>query len=320
MFFVAVIGGVFLLIYRSFLTLSAFHVFAGVVVAMILEAVPFLLFGAIASTIIRNAVPLGFFSRLSRRFGVFGIPIVALSGVVAPICECAIVPTVGRLKERGLSTAYAVTMIVAVPLLNPIVLVSTLAAFPGRGDIVAARFGIGAIVAVGVGLITYGYEAFRRMSTLRSDATASPRIEAESVGRFRRSNVLTVIHQSVEEFFEIFGYFLVGVIVSSVVTTVISPEVYSSVSKQPIIAIVTMIVAAFVLSVCSEADAFIGKALLPVVGPMGVTAFMVFGPMLDLKNTAMLGRVFPVRGIIALGALLVVFVTIGVSAIGGILF
>jgi uncharacterized membrane protein YraQ (UPF0718 family) len=318
--FAAVIGGIFLLIYRSFLTLSAFQVFATVIVAMVLEAVPFLLIGAIASSIIRSVVPLGFFSRLSRRLGVFGIPVVALSGVVAPICECAIVPTVARLKERGLPTGYAVTMLLSVPLLNPVVLASTLAAFPGRGDIVAARFGIGAIVAVSVGLITYGYEAVRRGRNSKRETTVVPRITTEPIGAIRRFDLLNVIHQSVEEFFEIFGYFLVGVIVSSLVTTAFSPELYTSVSQKPIISIVTMIAAAFVLSVCSEADAFIGKALLPVVGPMGVTAFLVFGPMLDLKNTAMLGRVFPVRGIVALGGLLFIFVSIGVLVVGGVLF
>jgi uncharacterized membrane protein YraQ (UPF0718 family) len=151
-------------LYRTFLLLPAFRTFALTVVSLCLEALPFLLLGSLAATLVRSFIPAGFLAGLARRVGPMGIPLAALTGLVAPVCECAIVPTVRGLREKGLPLPFAITVLVSVPIINPVVIASTIAAFPGRTELVLARFVGGYVVAVVTGL------AFSAAASIRAEA------------------------------------------------------------------------------------------------------------------------------------------------------
>ena len=45
-----------------------------------------------------------------------------------------------------------------------------------------------------------------------------------------------------------------------------------------------MMILGFLLSLCSEADAFVAKGFMDNFGVAGVMAFLILGPMMDLKN------------------------------------
>jgi uncharacterized membrane protein YraQ (UPF0718 family) len=297
------------LVYRSFLTLAAFRVWAVIVVSLILEALPFLVLGSAAAAFVHILVPAGRLPALARRLGPLGIPLAALSGIVAPVCECAIVPTVSSLRARGLPLAHTLTLLVAVPLLNPVVLLSTLAAFPGRPDLVAARFGGGFVVAVTVGALVSIRE--RRVAPAEPSAAAgSPlTIEPWSAPSLRPDIPAFAAH-ALAEFLTVAGYFTVGALLASLVQVAVPPDAFARLGGLPLVATLGMIALAWLLSVCSEADAFIGKAFLPLVPASAVIAFLVFGPMLDLKNTIMLRRLLTGRQILALALLLVTLVTL----------
>lgn len=328
LFFAIVVAAILTLLYRSFVVLTAFQTFAVTVVSLVLEAVPFLLLGAIAAAVVREFAPADALRRISHRLGPYGIPVAALSGIVAPVCECAIVPTVAGLRARGLSTAYAITLIVSVPILNPIVLVSTLAAFPGRPRLVAGRFIGGYLVAMIVGYAFYLRSrrqgkngAAVTEKTGRFDApTAVPTTDVQRVQTSWRDRLPATIAHALAEFMEIFGYFLAGATASALVQIIVPPEVYGRIGTTPGLAVLLMITAAYLLSVCSEADAFIGKAFLPLVGGAGVIAFLIFGPMLDLKNTVMLRRTFSMQEVALLALILLVAVSAVVAGmtVGGL--
>ena len=75
-----------------------------------------------------------------------------------------------------------------------------------------------------------------------------------------------------------------------------------------ILAIVIMLLLAFTMSLCSEADAFIGSSLLSLFGTAPVVAFLVFGPMVDIKNLLMMKRYFKSQFIFALICVIAVVV------------
>ncbi len=305
--FFTLLLGLGVLLYRSFMTLSLFQTFSVMVVSVVLEALPFLLLGSLAAAVVRIAVPVGALKGVARRFGPFGIPLAALSGVVAPVCECAIVPTVSGLRRQGLSLAYSMTLIVAVPLLNPVVLLSTLAAFPGQPGLVAARFVGGFVVAILVGTVFYLIrEAPESSDSDHTEVEISSMIGGAKTKPIQR--VVAVLNGAFQEFLEILGYFVLGAVAAALVQLLLRPELLPTGMTTPLFSMLLMIVMAYVLSVCSEADAFIAKAFLPIFGVYGALAFMIFGPMLDLKNTVMLRSLLSAQHILLLAGVLVVAV------------
>ena len=65
---------------------------------------------------------------------------------------------------------------------------------------------------------------------------------------------------------------------------------------------------AYVLSVCSEADAFVASSFGSSFTEGGLLAFLVFGPMLDIKNTLMLFAYFKKKFVLSLMAVTAVVV------------
>ena len=105
-----------------------FLVFSG----LLIEALPFVLLGALVSAAIEVFVPMSTFERLARLPKPMQLPAAALGGIAFPVCECGSVPVARRLALKGLSPAAAVTFMLAAPILNPVVLASTFVAYRGR--------------------------------------------------------------------------------------------------------------------------------------------------------------------------------------------
>jgi uncharacterized membrane protein YraQ (UPF0718 family) len=293
-------------LYRTFLLLPAFRTFALTVVSLCLEALPFLLLGSLAATLVRSFIPAGFLAGLARRVGPMGIPLAALTGLVAPVCECAIVPTVRGLREKGLPLPFAITVLVSVPIINPVVIASTIAAFPGRTELVLARFVGGYVVAVVTGLAFSAAASIRAEAPRRRELINNPDPHEHHHHDFDRlrPGAAGIIDGALHEFLEVSRYFVVGAVLSSLLQVAVPAEAFTRLGSSLPVAALAMIVLAFVLSVCSEADAFIGKAFLPLVPPAAVIAFLVFGPMMDLKNASMLRHVITRRQLLGLIVLL----------------
>lgn len=322
-------------LYRSFLVLPAFRSFALTVVSLFLEGLPFLLLGSAAAAVVRSFLPADVLPRLERRAGVFGLPLVALTGLLAPVCECAIVPTVRSLRDRGLSLPYAITVLTSVPIVNPIVIASTIAAFPGRSSMVIARVGGGWLVALLTGLVFSlaptaastrpapgGLNGRRRNAGGPGAGESLPAGHSHTTGHVAAhtrwsQRLLALTREMLHEFLEVSRYFMTGVLLASLVQVLVAPERFAVLRSYEFAAILMMIGLAWMLSVCSEADAFIGKAFLPMLPSSAVLAFLVFGPMLDLKNTVMLRRMLTPRQIALLSVTLLVAVSLYARLIGG---
>src|SRR5207249_5387253 len=68
-----------------------------------------------------------------------------------PVCECGVVPVVRQLYSKKLPAAVGVAFLLGAPVMNPIVLLSTLSVF-GFGPVLVGRYIITAIVAIAVGM------------------------------------------------------------------------------------------------------------------------------------------------------------------------
>lgn len=257
-----------------------------VFIAVVTQAMPFLVFGVTLSAVIAVFVPPSFFAKALPRRPELAVPVAGAAGVILPGCECASVPVAGALVRRGVTPAAAFTFLLAAPALNPIVLTATAVAFPGNPEMVVARFVASLVVACAMGWLwlRLGHDDWLR-------PPARPSFEGQGrAAAFWGSVRHDVIHAG--------GFLVVGAMAAATLKAVVPAEWLESVADNPVLSVLALAVLAVLLSICSEADAFVA-ASLSQFSLTARLAFLVVGPMVDLKLFAMqigtFGRGFALR-------------------------
>ncbi len=263
----------------SLLSGDALRNWVTVFVAISLQAIPFLVGGVVVSGAIAAFLPPGLLPRLLPRRALFAVPAAGIAGIAFPGCECGSVPIAGRLVARGTPAPAALTFLLAAPAINPVVLVATAVAFPGRPAIVAARFCASLLAAIVVGLI------WSRVG--RSELTDRPKDVHEEGASRLETFVETVQH----DFLHAGGFLVVGALAAATLQTVVPRSVLDSLAGSGAVAVATMAVLAVVLAVCSEADAFVAASLAQF-SLVSRLVFMVVGPAVDIKLIALQAGVF----------------------------
>jgi len=257
-----------------------------VFVAVILQALPFLVLGVVLSAVIAVFVPPSFFARALPERPALAVPVAGLAGVVLPGCECASVPVAGALVRRGVAPAAALAFLLSAPAINPVVLTATAVAFPRNPEMVFARFGASLVAACVMGWL---WQRWGRTDWLRQPARPS----SEELGKgaaFWGSVRHDVMHAG--------GFLVVGAMAAATLKAVVPAAWLHAVAGNPVVSVLALAVLAVLLSICSEADAFVASSL----SQFSLTArlaFLVVGPMIDLKLFAMqagtFGRGFALR-------------------------
>ena len=224
------------------------------------------------------------------------LPVAGLAGAAFPVCECGSVPVARRLIVKGLMPSAAVTFMLAAPVLNPIVIASTAVAYRGRDilwPMVLGRAGLGFLVAMAVGYVISD-ETKEQLLRNRS-AGRDPEHEHEPSSRHHDSRARTKAtsffgHLSGD--FVFMGRFLViGAMVAAALQTFVPQSVIGGVAGTPVVNILAMMGLAFLLSLCSESDAFVAASFVQF-GVGAQLAFLVFGPMVDTKLGILYGATF----------------------------
>jgi uncharacterized membrane protein YraQ (UPF0718 family) len=260
--------------------LPAAETFAVVFTSIVVEALPFVLMGALVSALIEVYVPERAFARVGALPLAYQLPGSALAGLAFPVCECGSVPVARRLLARGVHPSAGLAFMLASPVLNPIVLLSTYVAYSPRGlgwEMVGARAGLGFVVAVVAGW-ALGGEPRVELLRPRPDEGAHHEVPMQTPSAKR-----TALAEHLTGDFLFMGKFLVaGAALAAALQTVIPQGVVASVARTPLIGSLALMGVAFVLSLCSEADAFVAVTLAQFpLGPQ--LAFLVFGPIVDAK-------------------------------------
>jgi len=257
--------------------------------SLLVQALPFVLIGAFASALIEVFVPIGALERLADLPRPLQLPAAALAGVAMPICECGSVPVARRLATKGLLPSAAVTFMLAAPVVNPVVIASTFVAYRGREamwTMVAGRFLLGMLVAVVVGW-TVG--AVSKDGLLKPNPEED-RVHLVELGRPEPRWRRFFLHMG-NDFLFMGRYLVLGATFAALVQTFLPASWIAEVAALPVISIVAMMLLASLLSLCSESDAFIAASFVQF-GPSPQLAFLVFGPMVDLKLGALYAGTF----------------------------
>ncbi len=272
------------------------HMFSTIFQGIFIEAVPFLLLGTLASGIVEVFVNREELARYIPRDAVRGVMAGAVLGFCFPVCECGVVPLARRLFNKGMPLHVGIAFLLAAPALNPIVIVSTYTAF-GFGPVLLARIGLTVLIAVICGLVfSFGARPERVLLPaawpVLAGGSASDALVKSAPMAQRLSQVVTI---AADEFFEMGSYLLVGAALASGLQALVPQSLLLGLSTGPLLSVLALLVLAVVLSICSTVDAFIALAFAGSFTTGSVVAFLVFGPMVDIKSIVMYSGVFKRR-------------------------
>jgi uncharacterized membrane protein YraQ (UPF0718 family) len=276
------------------------NIFLGV----ILQAIPFLLIGTLISSAIDVFVSKAAIERRFPKTLGLGMAAAVAAGFCLPVCDCASIPIFRSLVKKGIPIPAAVTFMTVTPVINPVVIFSTYYAFSGSLWMVASRVGFGILSAVLIGL---AFSIWPHKGQVLSGGALDRLMcgcgcyeDVDAVATFRGKADLFVRHAQ-SEFWNVGKYLVAGTLLSAVFQAS-GVSVFASAQGGGglMLSILVMMIFGFVLSLCSSSDAVIARSFANQFPPAALIGFLVFGPMLDIKNVLMLSAGFSRRFIFRL--------------------
>ncbi|MHB9857350.1 permease [Streptomyces sp. YIM S03343] len=259
-----------------------------VCLAITVQALPFLVLGTALSGAINAFVPAGLFTRVLPKSPALAVPVAGAAGAVLPGCECASVPVANSLIGRGVTPAAAFAFLLSAPAINPVVLTATAVAFPASPVMVLARLLASLVTAAVMGWL---WLWLGRAEWLRPVVRHAGHDPGGSRWREFRAGFQ-------HDFLHAGGFLVLGAMAAATFNVAVPRAVLDAFSGSAWLSVLFLAGLAVVLAVCSEADAFVAASLTGF-SPVARLAFMVVGPMVDVKLIALqagtFGRAFAVR-------------------------
>ena len=309
--------------------------------SLLVEAMPFLLIGVLFSSVLLLFVDEQKLLAIMPKNVVLAALAGSLIGFMFPVCECGNIPVARRLLMKGAPSAVAIGFLLAAPTVNPVVFWATWIAFRDQPEIVFLRVGFTLIVAVTIALIFSAQEDMRpflqdnltRMmgepkSSAAADPEGSPLLKSgtflmQSPGQLLQldappaqvlaqvavappplgNRLQMMVDNMVLELRELGAVLVIGSAIAALVQVAVPREIILGLGQGPVTSILAMMALAWVVSICSTVDAFFALSFASTFTSGALLAFLVFGPMIDLKNISLLLTVFKGRAIVYLFAL-----------------
>ncbi|HGD4420295.1 TPA: permease [Streptococcus agalactiae] len=262
-------------------------------ISIIIEALPFVLLGTILSGIIEVFITPDIVNKFLPKNKFLRVLFGTFVGFVFPSCECGIIPIINRFLEKKVPSYTAVPFLATAPIINPIVLFATYSAFGNSIRFLILRFVGATIVAIALGVML----AFLVDDNILKEDAKPTHFHDYSDKKWYQKIFLALAH-AIDEFFDTGRYLVFGTLIASAMQIYLPTRVLTTIGHSPITAILVMMLLAFILSLCSEADAFIGASLLSTFGIAPVMAFLLIGSMIDIKNLMMMVNSFKTRFIV----------------------
>ncbi|HYH65793.1 MAG TPA: permease [Urbifossiella sp.] len=270
--------------------------------AVLWEAMPFIVLGAVVAGILEEFLPQQAITKFLPKAVLPAVMIGAGLGLIFPMCECGILVVMRRLLRKGLPLSCCVAYMLAGPIINPVVMFSTGVAFWPHGigpEVLGLRVGLGFVVAVITGLVVQQLWVKHGTALLHPVALPPPEpkfslplTDAPAARKPLSKRLGNISATALHDFVDITVFLILGSVLAAVAKLHITPDQTEQLSReQPFLAIPAMMGLAVLMCLCSEADAFVAASFTKM-HLSAKTAFLVLGPMLDLKLLLMYTRVF----------------------------
>lgn len=264
--------------------------------SVLIEALPFVVLGVLLSIVVQVWLPADVIHRWLPRRAWARRAVLSLLGMLIPVCECGNVPFARGLMMRGLAPAEALTFLIAAPIVNPIVILTTHAAFGWDGGILVARLVGGYLIANLIAWIYSRHPSPESLLTQRFVDTCE-RVTHEPGTPVRRS-----LTQFLVELRAVMPALVIGSALAGAVQVLIPRDVLLTIGANPVLSIVAMMMLAIVVAICSNVDAFFALSFASTFSSGALVAFLLVGPLVDIKMLALMRTTFTTRTLVGITA------------------
>lgn len=254
--------------------------------SIIIEAVPFVLIGVLIAGIIQIFVTEEMIAKIIPENKLLAVLMGTLIGALFPACECGIIPIVHRLIRKGVPLHAAIPFMITGPIVNPIVLFSTFIAFGNSWEMVIYRGGFALLIAVIIGvIISFQFKTSQLLHEGKQHAH-----EHNSQSFFKK--LISTLQHAIDEFFSVGKYLIIGAFIAASMQVFVKTSFLLELGQTKASASLVMMALSFILSLCSEADAFIAASFRGTFAPSALVSFLLLGAMVDIKNLLMMLATF----------------------------
>lgn len=304
-----VLGTILLLVARFYLTINDIGLpnklqdFITLSVSVFVEAFPFLVLGSLLAALVNTFVSPHTFEKLLPKNRLGRRASLSLLGFLFPVCECGNVPISRSLMIQGLKPSEAITFLLAAPVLNPITIWSTWAAFSYDGSIVVSRIAATFLIANFIGFILSFQKNENEFITKDFQAVCESALTNDKSEIKWIHKIPSFISNFQHEAFTMVKMLAFGAILAGLIQTIVPRDVLISIGSDVILSIVAMLLLAFLVSICATVDAFFALSFANTFTAGSITSFLVFGPMIDIKMLALLKPTYKTKTLILISAL-----------------
>ncbi|MBA3532062.1 MAG: permease [Ardenticatenales bacterium] len=281
---------------------AGFNTLTTIFLGIFIEAAAFLLLGVLMSAIIQVFITADMLEQWVPKNRLGATLMGCMMGLIFPVCECGSVPAARRLMAKGAPVPLGVAFLLAAPVINPVVIASTWVAFGGDPWIVGGRIGLTILIASVIALVFSFHPKSRSLlapaalqATSAHQDCCAPGVKTTWGERGR-----AVAAHSSTEFFEMGQYVVLGAFLAALAQTVIPQELLLQIGGNPISSVLVMMLLALILSICSTVDAFVALSFATTFNTGAILAFLVFGPMIDIKAVLLFMSTFKRHAVVLL--------------------
>lgn len=282
--------------------------------SIVMQAIPFIMLGAFVSSVMQVYVSTQWIENRmsSNRLGSYFVA--AGAGAFFPICDCGMVPIVSGLLRKNVSFPQTMTFWIASSAVNPVVIISTLYAFPDQPSLVILRIVIGVCMGILIGMALQWLRVDVNKAVLHKGPTYSASVEMRQLDvSTKRGKRIAVWLGARTEFFRVISYVIFGAAISSITQSVLPVAMKGWMQDNLVLQTFLMLIAAIVMSTCSTSNAFIGRSFVGSISLLPILGYIVAGPVLDFKNMMMLSAVIRNKYLLLIAGMVITVLLVGLS-------
>ena len=289
-------------------------------ISIFFESLPFLLLGSLISSIIETYISNETIAKIIPKNKVLGSLVGVFLGLFIPACDCAVIPISKRLIKKKVPLNVAVSFMLASPIINPVVLLSTYYAFyKTNPDIFYLRITLGILISLVIGIIV-GIIYNKKHVIINNidedfecDCDCHNHEHSHKHKHTFKNDLLSISKHTAYDLFEVVKFLIFGALIASIIQVLLPRELLTTFNNNSVLSIIVLMLFAYLISLCSTSDSFIGKSLLTIFNKEGVVAYLLLGPMIDIKNTMVLLGNYKKNFVLTLISL--IFITIFITSI-----
>ena len=251
-------------------------------ISIFFESLPFLILGSLISAIIETFISNDTIAKLIPKNKILGSLVGVFLGFFIPACDCAVIPVSKRLVKKKVPLNVSISFMMASPIINPVVLLSTYYAFyKSNPKIFYLRLVLGIGVSLIIGIIV-GFIFKDKEIVLENHACHNHHHHNKD------NKFLKIMNHTLEDLFDVLKFLMIGAFIASLFQALLPKSLFLLFNKNEILSILVLMLFAYLVSLCSTSDSFVGKTLLSTFSESSIIAYLLLGPMIDIKNTIVL--------------------------------